>query len=59
MKDYKLSEIKAICEKNGIVCSRCPFWKKANSVCHFKNVFYASCPEDWQIDEEEQDDDGE
>lgn len=50
MKDYKLSEIKAICEKHH-ECESCPL--RDNNEEILCGVFLA--PRFWQIDEEEQD----
>ena len=54
MKDYKLSEIKAICEKHPICCD-CPFCNLIGSTifCDFAD---GMAPVNWQIDDEEQDD---
>lgn len=59
MKDYKLSEIKAICEgqrnnrKSLLRCGDCELY----GFCQFNMA--DDYPSNWQIDEEEQDDDGE
>ena len=50
MKDYKLSEIKAICEK----CDRC--WECELRFECADGMFGYNYPHTWQIDEEEQDD---
>lgn len=55
MKDYKLSEIKAICEKQCNFCRNCEF----RTICCQDFGFYGvAMPRHWQIDTEEQDDDG-
>ena len=53
MKDYKLSEIKAICEKRKCRCMGCEFYNFGAGVpCLLNEII----PSKWQIDEEEQDD---
>ena len=56
MKDYKLSEIKAICFGNE-TCYNCQFFDNNRQICWFA-VNKVKQPFVWQIDEEEQDDDG-
>lgn len=55
MKDYKLSEIKAICEEHYIYgkwCKNCPFDK--GQFCEITGMDYQPCS--WEIDEEGKDD---
>ena len=56
MKDYKLSEIKAICEKQASCGIQCPIYSFGNLRCIFRVSFLDDTPAEWQIDEEEQDD---
>ena len=53
MKDYKLSEIKAICKRQGDTCYNCELRNECG-----RGMFgygYYGYPADWQIDEEGQD----
>lgn len=59
MKDYKLSEIKAICEGHRYCNEQCPFYTEACEETTCLLMAGHSAPNNWQIDEEEQDDDGE
>ena len=56
MKDYKLSEIKTICEKHKYCNDKCPFYTEAyvGAICLLMTSLCA--PEKWQIDKEGQDD---
>lgn len=58
MKDYKLSDMKAICESHfevgqeegAFCCSECPIYKEAGFMfCHIEEPAY------WQIDKENED----
>lgn len=55
MKDYKLSEVKAICEKTNFDCEHCEFgdyqWYGNFWACKLQNN-----PRYWQIDKENEDD---
>ena len=54
MKDYKLSEAKAICEKANFVCERCEFgyyqWYGNFIACMLQYN-----PRNWQIDTQDDD----
>ena len=60
MKDYRLSEIKAICEKRKI-CKGCRFYKEVDNYGRTIGVCEVcdTTPKYWQIDKENEDDETE
>ena len=50
MLDYKLSDLKKICQAQDITCSNCPI---GTATC--EKYFGGACPCDWVIDEQDGD----